>query len=168
MSRPDLDAAPARLGLCPLVVRILLGGIFIAAAYFKIRDPQTFAEAIQAFKMVQSDWLVLFGTHALPWIEMFAGTALVVGFWSRAAAFVIGGLLTVFIYALISAIQRGLGGTPCSCFGEYYLICKEGVGWCKVVENSVLLFMALAILVDGGGAVSVDRLMASRASADQD
>lgn len=154
---PRLSTAAAPLGsFVLLTLRILLGGIFCLAGFLKFRDPQTFYEAINAFQLVRDSGLVLLGTHVLPPIEIVAGLALILGFWTRAAAFVIGGLLVVFIAAVIGAINKGLAGIPCSCFGYFHLLCKDGVGWCKVGENLAMTGIAAALVVFGGGFLSLD------------
>ncbi len=132
-----------------LTFRILLGALFCLAAIMKLNDPQMFSEAIQAFKMVPNDWLVLFGTHAIPWIELFAGVALIFGFWTRPAAIILVGLLILFIYGVIHAIYAGQSGVPCSCFGRFKLLCKGSISWCKVAENSAMVALGLAPLAAG-------------------
>lgn len=152
--RPGSAAA----ALAALIARVLVGGAFVFAASMKIADPQSFAEAIQAFKLIDSDRLVLFGTHALPWIEMFAGLALVLGFWTRAGAFIIAVLLVVFIVAIISVLERGLN-VHCGCFGKFRLACPSQIAWCKVWENAGLTAAALVPLVLGGGRWSLDAVL---------
>ncbi len=142
-----------------LTLRIGLGGIFCLAATLKLMNPQTFWEAINAFKATNSEEMKLMGTHTLPWIELFAGLALALGFWTREAAFIIGSLLLVFIWAVINAIHKDLGGLPCSCLGYWHLVCTDGVGWCKVRENGVLTAIAATLVVTGGGSLSLDRLL---------
>jgi uncharacterized membrane protein YphA (DoxX/SURF4 family) len=141
-----------------LTLRLLLGGAFCLAAYFKIDSPQNFYEAIKSFHATDSQALMLTGAHLLPWTELVAGVCLVLGFWTRAAGAIIVMLMLLFIYAIIAAIGRGLEGLTCSCFGQWHLICKGGVGWCKVWENTGLTAIALSLAVFGGGRFSIDGL----------
>jgi uncharacterized membrane protein YphA (DoxX/SURF4 family) len=145
-----------------LTLRLVLGGVFCVAAYFKLLSPQSVSESIQAFKIVHSDALILFGTHTLPWVELFAGVALVLGLWTREAATIIGLLLLLFIGAIIAAIAKGLGGVPCSCFGYWHLICRGAVGWCKVFENGGLIVIAAFLVAAGGGPLSLSRALGLR------
>lgn len=145
-----------------LALRAMAGGVLATAAFFKLKDPLTFAEAIMAFKMVKGDHLVMVGTYILPWTELFTGLALILGIWTRAAAFVYCGLMTLFIAVITIALTRGLGGIPCSCFGYLHLYCEGGLGWCKVGENSVLLTLGALVLVFGGGGLSVDAVVDRR------
>lgn len=140
-----------------LTLRVLLGGIFCWAAYNKMHVPQAFLEAIQAFKIVHSERVEVLSTYALPMVEMLAGIALVLGFWTREAAVLIGLLLLVFIAAIVSAIARHMDNIPCSCFGYWHLYCEGVVGWCKVGENTVLTTIAAILVVTGGGRLAVCR-----------
>ena len=163
IDRPFSSSAAPVGSFILLTCRILLGGLFCFAASMKIRDPQTFLEAIQAFKVPLSNWWMLFGTYAIPWIEMLAGIALIVGLWSRAAALVLIGLLGVFIGALAHIIPLiGDKHIPCSCFGRYELFCTGGVSWCKVRENCGLIALGLVPMLFGGGRLSLDWLLYGR------
>jgi uncharacterized membrane protein YphA (DoxX/SURF4 family) len=144
-------AAAVPLALC----RILMGGVFLFAAYIKLSDPQSFSESIQAFKIIDDDNLVLFSTYALPWTECFAGICLILGLWTRAAAFIIASLLLIFIAAVASVLLRGMN-VSCGCFGRLHLICASKIAWCKVWENSILTAITLVPLVFGAGRWSLD------------
>jgi uncharacterized membrane protein YphA (DoxX/SURF4 family) len=162
------------------LLRAALGGLFVFAGLNKLFlngvepnpfAPESFAEAIMAFKLVDDDQLVTWATFMIPWTEIIAGAALILGLWSRGAALVIGLLLAAFIAAITSVIFRGIPVTNCSCFGQYKLLCgndvaqflkdQPPVGWCKVVENSILVLAAAVLLAHGGGRLSLDRLLSA-------
>ena len=155
-STPSLAPVPA---LIVFTLRVALGGIFCLAAGTKISNPQSFWEAINAFKVTDNVEHSLLATHLLPWIELFAGLSLALGFWTREAAMIIGLLLLSFIWVIIAAIGKGLAGVPCSCFGYWHLVCTGGVGWCKVFENSGLTAIAATLVFTGGGPISLDRVL---------
>jgi len=148
-----------------LVPRLIAGAVLAAAAYFKIADYWSFTDAIKAFKLIEADHLILMGTYVLPWTELFVGLALILGIWTRAAAFLYCALMAMFIVAIIDALGRGLGGIPCGCFGSFKLYCEGGLGWCKVYENGVLTAVGLLVLGFGGGRLSVDALIDRRLKA---
>lgn len=141
-----------------LVLRLVTGGVFIFAAAMKLQDPQGVAGNITAFKFDIPDHLVILGSYALPWTELIIGIALVLGFWTRAAALVYALVMAIFIVGIISVIQRGLN-VDCQCLGRFKLYCDGPLGTCKVVENSILLAGSLIVLTAGSGMFSLDRLI---------
>lgn len=144
-----------------LTSRVLMGGVFLFAAYAKLHDPQSFSESIQAFRIVEADPIVLFSTYALPCVEAIAGVALILGLWTRAAAFVIVGLLVMFIVAIVSVLLRHLD-VHCGCFGKFRLVCGSEIAWCKVWENSVLTAITAIPLFAGAGRLSADAALERR------
>lgn len=145
-------------------VRWGLGGIFLAAAYFKLRPspgrfvpsgPQDFFGAVSGFKTGLPTWALHFTTFAVPWVEVICAVALIVGIWTRAAAAVIGGMLLVFTGLVISALLRDLN-IKCGCFGDSGLICPGAVGWCKVFENGLMLGAAVAVAMTARHPLSLD------------
>jgi uncharacterized membrane protein YphA (DoxX/SURF4 family) len=162
-----------------LALRLGLGGLFVVAAYQKLFaspfSSQTFSESIRAFQMVESLELVRYATFMIPWVELLAGIALILGIWTRAAGMVISLLLAVFIAGIVSVTARELA-VDCSCFGKFKLLCgnqfafAEGtalarwlatpVGWCKVWEDAAMLVASAALWAHGGGRLALDRVLA--------
>lgn len=138
-----------------LVLRLGLGGLFLLAAFYKLRDPMTFAEAVMAYRMGLPDALTQLATYAVPWTEVFCGVALVLGLWTRAAAAVFIALIAVFLVGILSVIARDLNIT-CGCFGKFKLYCEGPVGWCKVGENLALCILAGILVARGGGRISLE------------
>ncbi len=70
-----------------LLSRLLVGGMFIYAAYYKVIDPAAFAKSIWYYHLV---WGKLINLMALvmPWIELTIGVALILGFWVKGATLV--------------------------------------------------------------------------------
>jgi uncharacterized membrane protein YphA (DoxX/SURF4 family) len=150
--------------------RLALGAIFLAAAWFKLRPakgplspigPQDFAFAIKAFKLGLPDALVKFSAFAVPWTEGVAAMFLILGLFTRAAAWLIGLMLGLFTLLIVSAILRGID-VKCGCFGDSGLVCPGAAGWCKVVENGVMVAAALALAMTRTHPLSLDRLLFSR------
>ncbi len=157
MRRPGY--AESILLIVPL--RVALGGLFCIAAVSKLQEPQTFAEAIKAFKVVDHialGHLIATAAFVIPWVELIAGAALVLGLWSRAAALTIALALAAFIAGLISVIARGIDAS-CSCFGNLNLFCPSAVGACQVIRNSVMLLPAVYLVWRGGGRIALDALI---------
>jgi uncharacterized membrane protein YphA (DoxX/SURF4 family) len=126
--------------------QIVAGLIFLAAALPKIADLAGFAGSVHNFHL--EPFIPIAATNLLamtiPWIELVAGFALVVGVRPRAAAVVYTALLSVFTLAVISAVARGLS-FDCGCFG------KSGsatIGAKKLAENFGLLALGVIASLD--------------------
>ena len=69
-----------------LAGRILLAGIFIAAGYFKLREPWLqFAVSLNGFRILP-DAMLEPVAKTLPWLELALGLAILSGVWLRRAA----------------------------------------------------------------------------------
>ena len=131
------------LPLARIVLRILLGGVFIYASWHKIARPAEFAGLVANYQLLPR---VLVNPTALllPWLELMCGLALVSGLMARGSALIVAGLLTVFIGALTISLVRGLD-IQCGCFSS------SGQGkinmYLDIGLDLVLLVLALAVLL---------------------
>lgn len=99
-----------------IVLRLLVGGIFIYAGALKLQAPQAFADSIATFQLLPVE-LIGIVAIALPILEIITGLALVVGLFQRRASFAALIMALVFGLALGSALFRGLE-VDCGCFGS--------------------------------------------------
>jgi uncharacterized membrane protein YphA (DoxX/SURF4 family) len=125
----------------PWVVRaaqILIGLVFIAAALPKIGDPESFASAVHNYRLLP---MVLENLVAitLPWIELVAGLALILGLRARAGGLIASLMMVVFTIAVAVSLARGLD-VECGCFGTGD---ASRIGLRKLVENVLLLVLSL-------------------------
>jgi putative oxidoreductase len=98
------------------VVAIIIGGLFIYAGAVKMIDPVAFARDVDNYKMLPwqiAVWLAVY----LPWLEIFAGLALITRVLYRGGVFILTGLMSVFVIVTIVAKARGLD-ISCGCFGH--------------------------------------------------
>lgn len=95
-------------------VQIALGAIFVAAAIPKIVDPPSFAHMIYNYRVLPGG-LVNISALILPWVEVAAGLALILGLWVKAARNVIVAMLVVFIAAIAFNLMRD-NAIDCGCF----------------------------------------------------
>jgi uncharacterized membrane protein YphA (DoxX/SURF4 family) len=109
--------------------------------------------SIEGFKMVPW-WGTMALAYFLPWLEIIAGGALVLGVWSRQAATITFGLYSVFTFGLASALIRGLN-IDCGCFGG--LFGESQVGWHSVARNMVFMAASAAVMIHGGGRFALTR-----------
>lgn len=137
-----------------LALRWYLGGVFLVACYHKILHPATFALDVATYQILPLQ-LINLQALILPWIELFAGIMLVVGFRTRAAALLINGMMVMFIIALCIALARGLD-MGCGCFAS------EGgddpISWHTIVRDSTWLLMGLYIQLLDTRPFGLDRL----------
>ncbi len=131
----------ARWKALKLLVRVLLGGLFVWSAWLKLRDPLAFARAVNAYRLIpwEATNLVAFG---LPWLELVTGLALGSGLWVRASALLVSVQLGLYSLAIGWALQQGLE-ISCGCLG----LGSETVSADKLLSNLLLLAVALAFVV---------------------
>ena len=97
------------------LLRITIGGGFIFAGVLKIADPAAFSHDVANFRLLPHSG-INFVAVVLPWIEVLAGLSVLTGFWLRSGVLMIIALTTVFLFAILSALTRGLN-IECGCFG---------------------------------------------------
>ena len=144
-----------------IALRVILGAVFLFAVWNKLylkNSIEMFAQSIRAFEVGLPRELVGWAAWGVPVTEMILALALIVGFWTRGAALGLVLLLVLFEALIISAIVRDLS-LDCGCFGKQKLLC-DGIGWCKVGENGVLLAMALAVVLVPRHALAVENILA--------
>jgi uncharacterized membrane protein YphA (DoxX/SURF4 family) len=131
----------ARLLSSPILIRvcrIAVGLVMLAAALGKIGDPGAFSSQIHHFHLtpIGAENLI---AAVLPWIELVAGLALVLGPYARSAAWLSAALMIVFTVAVGSAVARKLD-IECGCFGTAD---ATHVGGVKLAENLLITGAAL-------------------------
>jgi len=138
-----------------LLGRIILGGIFIYAAYAKLRPvvPGTawsaasvktsllmFAFQVDSFQILSSANANLVA-HWLPFFELLLGIWLAAGVWLRVPSLITTLLLTGFMGAIIHAyvLKQEIN---CGCFGP-----GEHVGVSTILRDSVFFLLSLAVTI---------------------
>lgn len=97
-----------------ICVRLALGAIFVIAAIPKIADPPSFAHMIYNYRLVPAP-LINISALVMPWVELLAGLALILGAWKAAARNIAGILLAIFIIAISINLSRD-NAIDCGCF----------------------------------------------------
>jgi len=120
------------------VAGIAIGLVFVVAGLAKIGDTAAFTAQLHNFRLTPIALENLAGM-ILPWVELVAGTALILGARSRAAAWICAALMFLFTIAIGQAAARGLD-FECGCFGKGD---ASTVGLQKLVENIGLTAVAL-------------------------
>lgn len=97
------------------VARLVLAGVFAAAALTKIGDVEVKVRAVRAYQLLP-EGAVRPVAYALPYLELALAVLLLLGLATRLVAGVCATLLVLFIAAVASAGLRGLQ-IDCGCFG---------------------------------------------------
>ncbi|MDR3155435.1 MAG: hypothetical protein LBW85_14500 [Deltaproteobacteria bacterium] len=100
-----------------LAASLILGLVFIWAAVQKIRDPGGTLDAVLSYRVLPVA-LAPGVAIILPWLEFWAGIFTVTGpgYFRRAGALILSGLLALFIVFTAFNLARGLD-FECGCFG---------------------------------------------------
>jgi uncharacterized membrane protein YphA (DoxX/SURF4 family) len=124
-----------------LGLRLLLGAVFIYAAYSKLRQSWLlFALSIDSYQFLP-EWAVYAVARTLPWLELALGVLLMAGVWLRYLAAVAAGILALFFTVMVVSYFRG-AGIDCGCFGV-----GEALSARTLVRDGVLLAAALALVL---------------------
>ena len=97
-----------------LAARWILGLTFIYASFYKITSPADFAKIVYGYDLFPEVFINLIAI-IIPFLELVAGFALIIGFYTRSAAIIINVLLLAFITALTINLIRG-HEFDCGCF----------------------------------------------------
>ena len=136
-----------------VVGRLVLGAVFLYAAYTKLRQPWLlFAMSIDAYKLLPEQG-VLFLARTIPWLELGLGILLLAGFGLRYAATFSSVLLLTFFAVMVRAYAKGMG-IDCGCFGV-----GEALGPRTLVRDGLLVALSIALAV---GAFRVSRQQTTR------
>jgi uncharacterized membrane protein YphA (DoxX/SURF4 family) len=124
-----------------LGLRLLLGAVFIYAAYSKLRQSWLlFALSIDSYQLLP-EWAVYAVARTLPWLELALGVLLMAGIWLRYLAAVTAGILGLFFTVMVVSYFRG-AGIDCGCFGV-----GEALSARTLVRDGVLLAAALTLVL---------------------
>jgi len=124
-----------------LVVRIILGVVFLISSYSKLKDPIGFTQAIENYKIsgtFLSRWVAVF----IPSLELILAIFLISGVWIRETFITTTLLFILFDIMLFQAYLRGLD-ISCGCFGTSH----SPIDIWKFLENAILTALAVTGLI---------------------
>jgi uncharacterized membrane protein YphA (DoxX/SURF4 family) len=132
------------------VARWVLGICFVYLGLNKAWNPTDFLKAVHQYGWVDQTLFLTWIAALLPWLEVFCGLLLLVGFWLRGAAFVVFGMLVFFSGIILHRALRIHETTgidfceirfDCGCGNGAVLVCR------KLVENALLTALSLALVL---------------------
>lgn len=97
------------------ILHLLFGGVFVYAGIMKAWHPMVFLEDVRSFALLPDPYAALLAIF-LPWLEVFAGLAVIVGALRKAGLAVLNLSLLLFLGAIVIAWVRGTD-IRCGCFG---------------------------------------------------
>ncbi|EEF57453.1 MauE/DoxX family redox-associated membrane protein [Pedosphaera parvula] len=135
-----------------LALRWLFGLILLWAAFSKLGNLHNFYLSLLAYQLPLPNFALQMAAIVLPWLELFCGLHLIVGFSLRPALAWTLILFTVFLLATGQAWARGLD-ISCGCFNlgsSSFAKTFESVGF-AFARSIVLLLGALYLFPQSGG-----------------
>lgn len=135
-------------------MRWYLGALFVVACLHKIAEPASFALDIATYDILPLAAINLVAI-VLPWIELFAGSMLIVGWRTRPASLLIVAMMLVFLMALTIALGRGLD-MSCGCFAAQGAE-DDPISRLTILRDLVWLGLAHFVFVFDRGLVGVDQ-----------
>lgn len=119
--------------------RILLGVVFVYAAYTKLQQPwELFALSIDSYRLLPS-WAVIAVSRSLPWLEMAIGLLLIAGLCKRTAAISASALLLLFLAIMVRAYLDEMN-IDCGCFGI-----GQALGPMTLLRDALLALLSLGV-----------------------
>lgn len=101
-----------------LVVRVIVGGVFLLFGAVKAYEPkEAFFASIADYQIVPEALIPTFGYIVIV-LEIIVGLLFILGLFLDWATIGVGGLLMLFIVALSQAMLRGLELPNCGCSGS--------------------------------------------------
>ncbi len=112
MTRPPLWIR-RRLDPIELLLRLIVGGVFLDSGWAKVLDPMSFSDSVRGYQVLADPW-VAWAAMALPPFLLLVGVCLIARVLYPGVLFAAAGALVVFVVALISLRARGLD-IECGC-----------------------------------------------------
>ena len=125
-----------------MLSRLVLGGMFIYASFYKIVDPAAFAKSIWFYHILPGEFINIVAIF-LPWLEALTGLALIIGAYYRGAVLLVNIMVVIFLSALISTVVRGLD-IDCGCFRVSSAV--NAPAWDSIYLDLVLLVLGIQLL----------------------
>jgi len=144
----------------PLLLRLVIAGVFIAASIDKIAHPDRFADIVLDYDLLPDPIINLFAV-CLPWVEFALGLFLVAGRWVPSASLLATGLTVMFMAAIGINLARGNANLHCGCFSTSAEGGKEAA-WGLLARDALLLAAGIWLFVRSYGCSPLTASSSSR------
>lgn len=148
---------PKRHSFVALLIRWIIGVLFIYMGASKALDPVAFLKLVHQYNLTENYWLLNVVAATLPWFEVFCGLLLFLGIAVRGTALTLILLLVPFTWVVLQralAIQSAQHLAfcaikfDCGCGNGEVFICR------KLLENAVLVLLLLWLMVRRNAKIS--------------
>lgn len=141
-------------------LRLFVGGLLVVAGVLKAHDgPALTATFVAGYRIVPAT-LVAPLAVALPYVEIMLGGYLMVGLFTRLAAWLVSAQFIVFAGAVGSLVVRHISA-DCGCFGSAV---RTPPSWGHVAADIALGLGAAAIALRAPGSFALDPLLGTSGS----
>jgi len=134
------------------LARVALGLLLIVTGALKIGHAAELAAAIAGFRLLPPEVTAPLAL-ILPFFEILLGIYLVLGLFTRVAAYVASASFVIYAFAIASAVVRHIPAN-CGCFGPHDQAVAD---WPHVAFDITLALIAAAIALGAPGAFALDR-----------
>ncbi len=147
------------MSLAAIGARLVVGSVLLFSGLSKLMVPaEEFAMALEGYRLFTLPMTMALA-RVVPWVELFSGAFLLLGFGLRYAGAVAAGLFAAFILALGSTLVRGIPLEDCGCFGWGLPRLSPSR---TILLDSLLLALTLVILIDRERRFSLERRLRKR------
>jgi uncharacterized membrane protein YphA (DoxX/SURF4 family) len=140
-----------------LILRLLLGGVLLAAGGLKAGHASSLAASIADFRLLPAAVVGPLAL-ALPYLELLLGAYLIAGLFTRVAAALAASEFLIYAVAIASAVVRRISA-GCGCFGPKDTAVAD---WPHVAFDLVLAAASGFVAYAAPGALAIDRVLRRR------
>lgn len=137
-----------------LIVRVLVGVLFVAAGGAKAGHFSDLAEAIAGFRILPQAVIAPLAV-ILPFFEIGIGLYLIAGLYTRTVALIGAAALTLYAAAIASAVLRHIPAN-CGCFGPQDTAAAD---WPHVAADLALAAVCVLLAWRAPGLFALDNRM---------
>ena len=140
------------------LLRLACGLLLLFASFDKVLDPGQFSKMIKTCYDILPPALVPLAAVVIPWLELFTGACLILGFRWRGAALVFCSLMAVYSLTIVWDLFHGV---DCNC-GCFKMDSGEKMTWWTVLRDGVFFTAGFIVLTASRTLATLEDLFFSR------
>lgn len=147
-------SASGTMAKAAIAARLLVGAVLVFSGFSKLLVPaEEFAMALETYRLFPLPTIMALA-RIIPWVELFMGVCLLLGYAVGYAGTAAAALFLAFITALGSTLMRGIPIEDCGCFGWGIPHLPPSQ---TILLDSILLVLCLMIVIDKERRFSLER-----------